>query len=94
MNVVELKGYPIQIYSHNRFVFSSTHKSSVDWPRGVNKRQSTVALPPLQSVKIPEQVRERLRNLHSACPIRHRITVSLLIRFFIRWLKLQRKDHS
>jgi integron integrase len=64
-------------------VFSSTHKPSVDWHGGVNKRQSTVALPPLQSIKILEQVRERVRYLHYS--MRTEEAYLYWIRLFIRW---------
>ena len=64
-------------------MFSSTHKTSVDWPGGVNKRQSSNALPPLQSVKILEQVRERVRYLHYST--RTEEAYLYWIRFFIRF---------
>ncbi len=44
--------------------FSSSHKTSVVGSTFANKRQSTHAFPRLQSVKILEQVRERVRYFY------------------------------
>lgn len=52
------------MYSHNRILFSGTLANAVIRHDGVNKRQSSNAFPPLQSVKILEQVQERVRYLH------------------------------
>ncbi len=64
-------------------MFSSTHKTSVFQLNVANKRQSSNALPPLQSVKILEQVRERVRYLHYS--MRTEDAYLYWIRFFIRW---------
>ena len=52
-------------------------------PYVVHKRQSTGALPPLQSTRILEQVRERIRYLHYS--IRTEESYLYWIRNFIRW---------
>ena len=52
-------------------------------PYVVNKRQSTGALPALQSAKIIEQVRERIRYLHYS--IRTEESYLYWIRNFILW---------
>ena len=52
-------------------------------PYVVRKRQSTGTLPPLQSTKILEQVRERTRYLHYS--IRTEAAYLYWIRNFIRW---------
>ena len=52
-------------------------------PYVVRNRQSTDALPPLQSTKILEQVRERIRYLHYS--IRTEESYLYWIRNFIRW---------
>ena len=64
-------------------MFSSIHKTSVVRTAFANKRQSTYAFPPLQSVKILEQVRERVRYLHYS--MRTEEAYLYWIRFFIRW---------
>ena len=64
-------------------MFSSTHKTSVVGSAFANKRQSTHAFPPLQSAKILEQVRERVRYLHYS--MRTEEAYLYWIRFFIRW---------
>jgi integron integrase len=64
-------------------MFSSTHKTSIFPPSVVNKRQSSNAFPPLQSIKILEQVRERVRYLHYS--MRTEEAYLYWIRFFIRW---------
>lgn len=52
-------------------------------PHVVNKRQSSNALPPLQSKRILDQVRERVRYLHYS--IRTEEAYLYWIRFYIRW---------
>ncbi len=47
------------------------------------KRQSSIAFPGLQSIKILDQVRERIRYLHYS--IRTEESYLYWIRFFIRW---------
>ncbi|MEQ1516133.1 MAG: integron integrase [Usitatibacteraceae bacterium] len=59
------------------------HANSVVRSYVVNKRQSNNAFPPLQSVKILEQVRERVRYLHYS--MRTEEAYIYWIRFFIRW---------
>ncbi len=49
----------------------------------VTKRQSSIAYPVLQSTKILDQVRERIRYLHYS--IRTEESYLYWIRFFIRW---------
>ena len=71
------------MYSNNRIVFSGIHANSSVRPSVVHKRQSSNAFPPLQSVKILEQVRERVRYLHYS--IRTEEAYLYWIRFFIRW---------
>jgi integron integrase len=64
-------------------MFSSTHKTSAVGSTFANKRQSSNAYPPLQSVRILEQVRERVRYLHYS--MRTEEAYLYWIRFFIRW---------
>jgi hypothetical protein len=52
------------MYSYNRIMFSSTHKTSVVGSTFANKRQSNHVIPPLQSIRILEQVQDRVRDLN------------------------------
>lgn len=71
------------MYSHNTFPISVIHANSAFRPYVVNKRQSSNVLPPLQSTKILELVRERVRYLHYS--MRTEEAYLYWIRFFIRW---------
>ena len=71
------------MYSHNTFTFSGSHGSSSKALTRVNKSESINCLPPLQSKKVLDQVRERIRYLHFS--IRAEETYLYWIRFFIRW---------
>ena len=64
-------------------MFSANLINSDIRPYVVNKRQSTGVLPPLQSTRILEQVRERIRYLHYS--IRTETAYLYWIRNFIRW---------
>ena len=71
------------MYSHNTLPFSVNRVSSVIRPYVVNKRQSSNPLPPLQSKRILDQVRERVRYLHYS--VRTEEAYLYWIRGFIRW---------
>jgi integron integrase len=71
------------MYSHNTFSFSGMHASSAFQPYVVNKRKSSNVLPPLQSTKILDQARERIRYLHYS--MRTEEAYLYWIRVFIRW---------
>ena len=71
------------MYSHNIIPFPINRVSSVIRPYVVNKQQSSNLLPPLQSRKILEQVRERVRYLHYS--MRTEEAYLYWIRLFIRW---------
>ncbi len=64
-------------------MFSVNCVESVVRPYVVNKRQSSNARPPLQSKRILDQVRERVRYLHYS--MRTEKAYLYWIRFFIRW---------
>ncbi len=64
-------------------MFSIIFANSTVRPYVVNKRQSSNDYPPLQSQKILEQVRERVRYLHYS--MRTEEAYLYWIRFFIRW---------
>ena len=64
-------------------MFSSTHKNGSLRPLATTKRHSSAALPPLQSTKLLDQVRERIRYLHYS--LRTEEAYLYWIRGFIRW---------
>ena len=52
------------MYSNNTFTFPGSHGSSSKALTRVNKSESINCLPVLQSKKVLDQVRERIRYLH------------------------------
>ncbi|MCA3024593.1 MAG: integron integrase [Rhodocyclaceae bacterium] len=74
------------MYSHNKIPISSSSNRAGRALRGADSRvplKSNAALPSLQSKKILDQVRERIRYLHFS--IRTEQAYLYWIRFFIRW---------
>ena len=71
------------MYSHNKILSSGNHINAVVSSYAVNKPQSSNPFPPLQSVRILDQVRERVRYLHYS--MRTEEAYLYWIRFFIRW---------
>ena len=71
------------MYSHNKFLKPGTQANAGTAQFGARKRQSSNPFPPLQSTKILEQVRERVRNLHYS--MRTEEAYLYWIRHFIRW---------
>ena len=68
------------MYSHNKNEFYARSNSN---PNGTNRSKSSNALPALQSTRILDQVRERIRYLHYARSTEQAYVY--WIRFFIRW---------
>ena len=68
---------------HNKILSSGNHLNAVVSSYTVNKPQSSNPFPPLQSVRILDQARERVRYLHYS--IRTEEATLYWIRFFIRW---------
>ena len=78
--------YAVFIYSHNKIPISGSSNRAGRALRGADSRvplKSNAALPSLQSKKILDQVRERIRYLLFS--IRTEQAYLYWIRFFIRW---------
>ena len=71
------------MYSHNKVTFSGTQANTGVRPNLCKTGQSTNPLPALQSKKILDQVRERIRYLHYS--MRTEESYVYWIRNFIRW---------
>jgi len=71
------------MYSNNTFTFSGSHGSAPKQAARPKKPQSTNPLPALQSKKVLDQVRERIRYLHFS--LRTEDAYLYWIRFYIRW---------
>ena len=71
------------MYSHNKVTYSGTQANTGFRPNLCKTGQSTNPLPALQSKKILDQVRERIRYLHYS--MRTEESYLYWIRNFIRW---------
>jgi integron integrase len=71
------------MYSHNKIPVSGSFPYSVGNADTAMRPKSSVALPALQSTRILDQVRERIRYLHYS--MRTEQSYLYWIRYFIRW---------
>lgn len=71
------------MYSHNKSPVSGSFPYSVGNADTAMRPKSSVALPVLQSTRILDQVRERIRYLHYS--VRTEQSYLYWIRYFIRW---------
>lgn len=80
---MELHHYTVHVYSHNTTLTSGSSLHSVRGTYTAMRPKSIPALPVLQSTRILDQVRERIRYLHYS--IRTEQAYLYRIRHFIRW---------
>ncbi len=78
-----LPSYTVYVYSHNKIPISGNLGHRLRSANSVASPKSNAALPGLQTTKILDQVRERIRYLHFS--IRTEQAYLYWIRFFIRW---------
>jgi hypothetical protein len=71
------------MYSNNTFTFSGSHGSAPRQAVSFNCPKSSTPLPALQSKKVLDQVRERIRYLYFS--LRTEEAYLYWIRFYIRW---------